>query len=69
MRCGKCGLVVDGPCPTCEARDIESNKRPKPMTLEEALREAEALSWKEGGTTPVVKLRKVKELLRKVYGQ
>lgn len=27
MRCGKCGRQVDGPCPTCEARDIESNRR------------------------------------------
>lgn len=37
------------------------------MTLKEALQEARALSWTEGGTTRVIKLRKVEELLRKVF--
>ena len=25
-RCGKCGRKIDGPCPQCEARDIEMSR-------------------------------------------
>ena len=39
------------------------------MTLQEALQEAEALSWKSADSLHVIKLRKVKELLEKVFSQ
>ena len=39
------------------------------LTLQEALQEAEALSWESADSLHVIKPRKVKDLLEKIYSQ